>query len=203
MPPLQRNCETEATVGAGYIPPLSASVLDEPNHPSCHPDRGPQRPSGGICETRAGPRCRLTHRFLDSLRSLGMTARAARAINLPSAGGPADGLGPTGAARTIRTETKVVGARGMRAEPTSPLFKRRRRGRYLAWGVNPPAAAKCGRGRGPPAIGHSLVTVRHDGRGPSVTPGAEINLKLKPPEGATDLWLFVFNSMFLQLATKE
>jgi len=38
-------------------------------------------------------------------------------------------------------------------------------------GVNPPAAAICGRGRGSPAFGHSLATVCHDGRRPSVTPG--------------------------------
>ena len=33
---------------------------------------------------------------------------------------------------------------------------------------NPPAAAICGRGRGSPAIGHSLVKVRHDARRASV-----------------------------------
>jgi len=41
-------------------------------------------------------------------------------------------------------------------------------------GVNPPAAAKRGRGRGSPAVGHSLATARHDGRSPSVTPGFQI-----------------------------
>jgi tetratricopeptide (TPR) repeat protein len=41
----------------------------------------------------------------------------------------------------------------------------------LAWGVNPPAAASRGRGRGSPAFGHSLATVCHDGRRPSVAPG--------------------------------
>jgi hypothetical protein len=34
--------------------------------------------------------------------------------------------------------------------------------------LNPPAAAICGRGRGSPAIGHSLATVRHDARWASV-----------------------------------
>ena len=47
-----------------------------------------------------------------------------------------DALRPTGAARTI-SETRGVGAREMRATPTSPLMERRRRGRYLAWGVSP------------------------------------------------------------------
>jgi len=52
--------------------------------------------------------------------------------------------------------------------------------------VNPPAAANRGRGRGSPAIGHSLATVRHDGRRPSVTPGIAEKKYGQPPEGATD-----------------
>jgi hypothetical protein len=61
--------------------------------------------------------------------------------------------------------------------------ERRRRDRWIAWGVNPPAAAKCGRGRGSPAIGHSLVTVRHDGRRPSVAPGTGQSKNKKPRRG--------------------
>ena len=64
-------------------------------------------------------------------------------------------------------------------------MERRRRDRFIAWGVNPPTAANRGRGREFPAIGHSLATVRHDGRRPSVTPGNQSTITASP-EGATD-----------------
>ena len=64
-------------------------------------------------------------------------------------------------------------------------MERRRRDRFIAWGVNPPTAANRGRGREFPAIGHSLATVRHDGRRPSVTPGNQSTMTASP-EGATD-----------------
>jgi hypothetical protein len=60
--------------------------------------------------------------------------------------------------------------------------------RFIAWGVNPPTAANRGRGRGSPAIGHSLATVRHDGRRPSVTPGTP-STPSSSPGGATDFCL--------------
>ena len=61
------------------------------------------------------------------------------------------------AARTERRRDFSTSLRLFAAE-------RRRRDRFLAWGVNPPAAANRGRSRGSPAVGHSLATVRHDGR---------------------------------------
>ena len=61
-------------------------------------------------------------------------------------------------------------------------------GRRLAWGVNPPPAAICGRGQSSLAIGHSLVTVRHDDRRSSVAPGTrKPNNELAP--GGGERWI--------------
>ena len=56
------------------------------------------------------------------------------------------------------------------ATPGQFLFERSsNKNWWAAWDSNPPPAAMCGRGRGSPAIDHSLVVVRHRARRARVT----------------------------------